>query len=97
MAVTRFSFSLDAVKDSSLIRWIELQPTISHTVREALLAYKTRPTHQDLDAKLDEILQTLSRVQVISGAPVQAEGGASEPARAVKGLDAMVNRFRSES
>lgn len=97
MAVTRFSFSLDAVKDASLIRWIELQPTISHTVREALLAYKTRPTHQDLDVKLDQVLDALRGVQVISGTPVQAEGSESEPARAAKGLDAMLSRFREGS
>jgi len=92
MATVRYSFTLDAIKDADLVRWLELQPGISSTIRDALRAYAERPCHADLDAKLNEVLDALRNVQVVTGdkAATPEQG---EPARAVAGLDAMLKKF----
>jgi len=95
MAVARFSFTLHAVHDSHIIRKLGMQPNLSATVRAALVAYFERPSHADIDVKLDTILEALRNVQVVKaggGVPVQA--GGSEPAMARRGLESMKARFR---
>lgn len=94
MAVVRYSFSLDPIKDAHLVRWLKLQPNTSHAVRGALQAFIRRPTHADLETKLDQVLEVLRGVQVIAPGAVPAGDAEGEPARAVKGLDAMVHKFR---
>lgn len=95
MPAVHFSFTLDANLDSHTIRKLGTQPNLSATVRAALVAYFERPSHADLDVKLDTILEALRDVQVVKvgeGAPVRAEG--SEPALARRGLESMKARFR---
>ena len=94
MPAVHFSFTLDAVLDSHIIRQLGTRPSLSATVRAALVAYFERPSHADLDVKLDTILEALRNVQVVKageGVPV-AEG--SEPAMARRGLESMKARFR---
>jgi len=95
MPAVHFSFTLDAVLDSHIIRQLGTQPNLSALVRAALIAYFERPSHADLDVKLDTILEALRNVQVVKAggcAPVQAEG--SEPALARRGFESMKARFR---
>ena len=94
MAVARYSFTLDPIKDAHLVRWLARQAKISHGVRDALQAYVVRPSHQDLDAKLDQVLEVLRGVRVIGGGAETAGDAEGEPARAVAGLSAMLDRFR---
>lgn len=93
MAVVRYCFSLDPKRDAALIRWLDRQSGTTYAVRRALQAYVERPSHAELEAKLDQVLDVLRGVQVI-GAGATATEGAGEPARAVKGLETMLGRFR---
>jgi len=95
MAVVRYSFTLDAIKDADTVRRLELESSITEAVRIALRAYYDRPSHQDLGVKLDEVLDCLRGVQVVSAGQSVANDGA-EPATARHGLDAMRRRFRSK-
>jgi len=96
MASVRYTFTLDAVRDADIVRWLELQANTSSAVRDALRAYVARPTLFDLDAKLDKILDTMRGVHVVTvggdGALAEPNG---EPAAARRGLDAMKARFRA--
>ena len=94
MAAVRYSFSLDPIKDASLVRWLEVQANTSAAVREALRSYAVRPTHQDLDAKLDRVLDALCEVRVVTPERPVPEGDHGEPTAARRGLDAMKARFR---
>ena len=97
MASVRYTFTLDAIKDADLVRWLELQVNTSAAVRDALRAYVAQPTHAHLDAKLDRLLDTLRGVHVVKGASVDDEPAEGEPAAARRGLDAMKRRFREGS
>ncbi len=91
MASVRYSFTLDAIKDAELVRWLELQVNTSASVRDALRAWVDRPTHQELDAKLDQVLEALRDVRVV-GTPAEIQKS-TEPARARAGLNALKARF----
>lgn len=95
MATVRYTFSLDAIQDAAVIRWLEMQPNTSSAVREALRAYTAQPTLADLDGKLDLVLDALRGVQVINGATGDVPADA-EPAAARRGLEAMKRRFGGE-
>lgn len=97
MAVVRYSFTLDAVKDADLVRRLGTETSLTEAVRKALRAYYNRPSHQELDTKLDKVLDCLRGVQVV-GVGSQASDGAegAEPATARHGLDAMRRRFREK-
>ena len=95
MPVIRYSFTLDAIKDADKVRRLALESSVTETVRQALDAWYGRPSHQDLDVKLDEVLDCLRGVRVI-GASEQAVENGSEPATARHGLNAMRKRFRSK-
>ena len=96
MATTRYSFSLDSLKDAHIIKWLETQPNLSAAVRVAILHEIEKPTMYDLDAKMDRILDTLRNVQVVTGntGTAGAETPGSEPATAAAGLGAMLGRFK---
>ena len=95
MATTRYSFSLDSIKDAHIIKWLEIQPNLSAAVRVAILHEIEKPTMYDLDAKLDRVLDTLRNVQVVKGTGTAgAETPGSEPATAAAGLGAMLGRFK---
>jgi len=96
MAVVRYSFTLDAILDADLVRRLAMEST-TEIVRAALRAYYGRPNHQDLDAKLDQVLDCLRGVQVVSvGGQAPGEPAKAEPATARHGLDAMRKRFREK-
>lgn len=95
MAVVRYSFTLDAIKDADLVRRLGLESSTTEAVRAALRAYYDRPSHQDLAVMLDEVRDCLRGVQVI-GTGGQVTDSESEPATARHGLDAMRRRFRSK-
>jgi hypothetical protein len=97
MPIARYSFSLDAIKNAYVMRRLEQEVSISDAVRRALEAYYSRPSHQDIDAKLDEVLECLRGVQVVS-AGNQAGAGTedAEPAKARRGLNEMRRRFRQK-
>jgi hypothetical protein len=92
MASVRYSFTLDAVKDVNVIRWLDSQPNTSAAVREALKAYTEKPTNADLAAKLDDILNAFQTAQWVAHAPAQIESG-DEPAAAVAGFEKMLQKF----
>ena len=92
MAAVRYTFSLDAVQDADLVRWLELQPNTSAAVRDALKAHLERPTLADLGGKLDRVLDALRGVKVLQAGAVDGDQG--EPARARANLDALKDRFR---
>jgi pyrroline-5-carboxylate reductase len=92
MPSVRYSFTLDAVKDINVIRWLDSQPNTSAAVREGLKAYIEKPTNADLAAKLDEILNAFQTVQWVATTPAQIEGG-DEPAAAVAGFEKMLQKF----
>ena len=94
MAAVRYSFSLDPIKDASLVRWLEVQANTSAAIREAIRCYAERPTHRDLDAKLDRVLDALCKVRVVTPQRPVSDGDYGEPAAARRGLDAMKVRFR---
>jgi hypothetical protein len=94
MAISRFSFSLDVVKDFHIIKWLETQPNLSAAVRQALLEKIETPGLGEIGHKLDRVLDALRNVQVVTpgadhDAPIE-----SEPAAAVAGLDAMIGKFK---
>lgn len=92
MPAVRYSFTLDAVLDADLVRWLELQPNKAAIIREALHAHRARPALADLERKLDQVLDALRGVQVRASNAPALEGG-SEPARAVRGLNQMLEKF----
>ena len=95
MPSVRYTFSLDAVQDADLVRWLKLQPNTSAALRDALRAFVERPTLADLDAKLDQALDALRGVKVLqAGAAGDPEHDQAEPARARANLDKMKERFR---
>jgi hypothetical protein len=96
MAVVRYSFTLDPVRDADIVRWLELQPWTTEAVRAALRAYVRRPGHAEIEAKLDEVLDVLRGVKVIGAGNAPEDGGQGEPARAARGLDAMLGKFRGD-
>lgn len=94
MPAVRFTFSLDAIQDVDLVRWLELQPNTSAAVREALRAYVDRPTRGQLESKIDQVLDILRGVQVVQAGAGEAGQEGGEPARARANLDKMKERFR---
>jgi hypothetical protein len=90
----RFTFSLDAIKDARYIQKLALEPNLSAAVRAAIMAFYDLPTHKELDAKLDQVLDALRNVQVVSASSTETAETPSEPARARSGLDKMKARFR---
>jgi Arc/MetJ-type ribon-helix-helix transcriptional regulator len=94
MPAVRYSFTLDAIQDAALIRWLEMQPNASAAVREALREHLDQPTRAQLDAKLDRVLDALRNVQVVQGSACGDALESAEPAAARRGLDAMKARFR---
>ena len=92
MATARFTFSMDAVKDAQYIRLLELEPNTSAAIRAAVIAWYDRPSHHEIDAKLDRVLDALRGVQVIGAASSDQEQ--AEPARARAGLEKMKAKFR---
>ena len=97
MAVVRYSFTLDAIKDADKVRRLALEPSITEVVRKALDAYYSRPSHQDIDTKLDEVLDCLRGVQIVGmGSQAPDETAEVEPATARRGLDAMRRRFKEK-
>ena len=93
MATVRYTFTLDAIQDADVVRWLALQPNVSAAVRQALKAYVERPTHADLGDKLDEVLSAIRGIRVVEVGDLPQEGGGSEPAKAATGLDRMVGKF----
>lgn len=96
MPVVRYSFTLDPILDADLVRWLALQGKMTEGVRAALRAYVQRPSHGDLERKLDRVLDVLRGVRVIAAGEDPQAGGEGEPARAVRGLGAMIDRFRGD-
>lgn len=94
MAAVRYTFSLDAIQDADLVRWLELQPNTSAAVREALRAYVDRPTRGQLESKIDQVLDILRGVQVVQAGTAASDDSEAEPARARANLDKMKERFR---
>lgn len=94
MATARFTFSMDAIQDAAYIRRLELEPNLSAAVRAAIIAYYDRPTHGQIDAKLDQVLDALRGVQVVQAGAGEAEQEGAEPALARANLDKMKARFR---
>lgn len=97
MPTVRFSISLDAVKDARLMRWLDEQTNASEAIRKALYAYIDRPSHGDLSARLEQLLEMVQRMRVVE-APAEDTDEAltedGEPAAARRGLDAMKRKFR---
>lgn len=94
MASVRYTFTLDAVEDASLIRWLESQQNTSAAIREALRDFRARPTRAELERRLDEILDALRSGAITSAAPAAGQdAGQVEPAKAARGLDKMLGRF----
>ena len=93
MASVRYTFSLDALKDVEVVRWLDSQPNTSAAVREALRAYVEKPTNADLNAKLDEILNAIQTVRWTSPVPEPREPQGEEPEAALKGFGRLVDKF----
>lgn len=93
-AKVRYTFALDAIKDADVIRWLELQGNTSAAIRGALKAFITRPTHDDLAHKLEEVLTTVRTLRFVGPSEPQEGEGQGEPEMAAKGLDHMVDKFR---
>lgn len=94
MPSVRYSFTLDALKDVDVIRWLDSQSNTSAAVREALKSYVEKPSNADLSLKLDEILNAIQTAQLVT--PVEQPQPASsqaEPEIAVKGLKKMIQKF----
>ena len=96
MAVVRYSFTLDPFAHRDIVNWLELQPSTTEAVRAALRAYVRRPGHAEIEAKLDEVLETLRGVKVIGAGDGSPGGDEGEPARAARGLDAMLGKFKGQ-
>lgn len=94
MATVRYTFTLDAIQDADVVRWLALQPNVSAAVRQALKAYIERPTHADLGDKLDEVLGAIRGMRFVSAVDLpQGEEAGGEPTKAAAGLDRMVGKF----
>lgn len=94
MASVRYTFSLDAIKDTKIVKWLDSQPNTSAAVREALKAYVERPTSAELGARLDEILNAIQSARLMAPMPQEpTEGG--EPQKAIEGFDRMVEKFKT--
>ena len=96
MPTARISASLDAVKDARLLRWLGEQSNASEAIRKALYAYIDRPSHGDLSARLEQLLEMVQKMKIVEAPEaeeVRTEDG--EPAKARKGLDAMKKKFQN--
>jgi hypothetical protein len=94
MATVRYTFTLDAVKDAGVVRWLDSQPNTSAAIREALKAYVGKPTNAELGAKLDEVLNAIQTARLVTSSPAQPEASqGGEPAAAVEGFSKMLKRF----
>ena len=60
----------------------------------AARSYAERPTHRDLDAKLDRVLDALCEARVVTPQRPVSDSDYGEPTAARRGLDAMKARFR---
>jgi len=97
MPTVRISASLDAVKDARLLRWLDEQSNASEAIRKALYAYIDRPSHSDLSARLEQLLEMVQKMKVVEVPEVEeAQTEEGEPAKARRGLDAMKRRFSGE-
>ena len=92
MPTVRISVSLDAIDDARLLQWLDKQTNASEAVRKALYAYIDRPSHGDLSARLEQLLEMMQRMKVVEVEEAPTEDG--EPAAARRGLDAMKRKFR---
>lgn len=93
MASVRYTFSLDALKDAKVVKWLDSQPNISAAVREVLNAHVEGPTNANLGAKLDEILNAIQTARLVRPAPQQEGPQGDEPEAAVAGFGRMLQRF----
>jgi hypothetical protein len=93
MASVRYTFSLDALKDAEVVKWLDSQPNTSAAVRAALKAYVEKPSNADLSAKLDEILNVIQTARWTSPIPETREPQGDEPEAAIRGFGRMVDKF----
>jgi hypothetical protein len=93
VASVRYTFSLDALKDAEVVKWLDSQPNTSAAVRAALKAYVEKPTNADLNTKLDEILNAIQTARWTSPVPEPQEPQGEEPEAAVNGFRRMKDRF----
>lgn len=93
MASVRYTFSLDALKDAEVVKWLDSQPNTSAAVRAALKAYVEKPTNADLNTKLDEILNAIQTARWTAPISEPQEPQGDEPEVAVKGFGRMVDKF----
>lgn len=88
----RYSFTLNAITDSKVVFWLDSQPNTSAAIREALTAYVEKPTHADLGAKLDDILNAIQAARWVTPTE-KAEPQGDEPLAAVAGFEKMCQKF----
>ncbi len=94
MATVRYTFSLDAIQDTDIIRRLEAEPNVSAVVRAAVREFYDRPTRAALAERLDEIVEMLKYVRTVPAAMPTVEATDGEPAMARHHLDKMKERFR---
>ena len=87
-------YTLNPVEDADLIAFLEEQPNMSATVRDALRAYKT--AHQlPLSEVLEEIVKLCRQIltTVATGVPVGTPV-AADVRKQTNAIDNLVQRFR---
>lgn len=94
MASVRYTFTLDAIKDADVVRWLDSQPNTSAAIREALKAYVEKPTNAELGAKLDEVLNAIQTARLVTPAQAEEKPQRDEPEAAAKGFEKMMKRFK---
>ena len=99
MPTVRLSISLDAVRDSELLRWLGEQHNVSAVIREAIDLYRKRGRTIEArltstDEKLDELLALMRNLRVVEAPEVEQPAEGDEPAQARAGLEAMKKRFQ---
>jgi len=93
MASVRYTFTLDPVKDVGVIKWLDSQPNTSAAIRAALEAYIERPTHADIGARLDEILNAIQTARWVTPISEPDQVPQGEPTAAVKGFEKVLQKF----
>lgn len=95
MATVRFTFSADVEEDADVVKWLLKKPdgTRSRAIVDGLHDHISRPTHADLDAKLDRLLTTMHKAVIRGTTPPTVPEDGEEPPEARQGLNAMKDRF----
>jgi hypothetical protein len=97
MSIVRYTVTLHPILDARVIKWLEQQPNMAAAIREALYQHLDQPSRAELAVKLDQLAELIKThpSPPLPELPPKDLHSSEEPEAAQKGLDRMLNRFKT--